>query len=113
MSIYKTCIRGCGRIFFMKNIFLFALLISVNLFAQEIKFQAEKMDIKDGGDTILAFFSNTLIPSKKINIKSNKANYNKKTEVIIFTFVSLIVLYSIKLQGFIIIVLFSITGIYF
>ena len=33
------------------------------------------------------------------------------TEVIIFTFVSLIVLYSIKLQGFIIIVLFSITGI--
>ena len=35
MSIYKTCIRGCGRIFFMKNIFLFALLISVNLFAQE------------------------------------------------------------------------------
>ena len=60
-------------------------ILSVNLFAQEIKFQAEKMDIKDGGDTILAFFSNTLIPSKKINIKSNKANYNKKTEVIIFT----------------------------
>ena len=49
-------------------------ILSVNLFAQEIKFQAEKMDINDGGDTILAFFSNTLIPSKKINIKSNKAN---------------------------------------
>lgn len=35
MCIYKTFLRGCGRIFFMKNIFLFTLLISVNLFAQE------------------------------------------------------------------------------
>ena len=35
MCIYKTFLRGCGRILFMKNIFLFTLLISVNLFAQE------------------------------------------------------------------------------
>ena len=35
MCIYRTFIRSCGRIFFMKNIFLFTLLISVNLFAQE------------------------------------------------------------------------------
>ena len=60
-------------------------ILSINLFAQEVKFQAEKMDITDGGDTILAFFSDTLIPNKEINIKSNKVNYNKKTEVIIFT----------------------------
>ena len=35
MYIYRTFIRSYGRIFFMKNIFLFTLLISVNLFAQE------------------------------------------------------------------------------
>ena len=35
MCTQKTFIRSYGRIFLMKNIFLFTLLISVNLFAQE------------------------------------------------------------------------------
>ena len=43
------------------------------------------MDIKDGGDTILAYFSETKIPDKKIDINSNKVNYNKKSENIIFS----------------------------
>ena len=38
------------------------------------------MDIKDGGDTIAAF-SNTLIPSKKINIKSIKQIITKKLKL--------------------------------
>ena len=60
-------------------------ILSVNLFSQEINFKAKKMDIKDGGDTILAYFSETKIPDKKIDINSNKVNYNKKSENIIFS----------------------------
>ena len=60
-------------------------ILSVNLFSQEINFKAKKMDIKDGGDTILAYFSKTEIPDKKIDIKSNKVNYNKNSEIIIFS----------------------------
>ena len=60
-------------------------ILSVNLFSQEINFKAKKMDIKDGGDTILAYFSETKIPDKKIDINSNKVNYNKKSETIIFS----------------------------
>ena len=61
------------------------LILSVDLFSQEINFKAKKMDIKDGGDTILAYFSKTKIPDKKIDIESNKVNYNKKSETIIFS----------------------------
>ena len=60
-------------------------ILSVNLFSKEINFKAKKMDIKDGGDTILAYFSETKIPDKKIDINSNKVNYNKKSENIIFS----------------------------
>ena len=60
-------------------------ILSVNLFSKEINFKAKKMDIKDGGDTILAYFSKTNIPDKKIDINSNKVNYNKKSETIIFS----------------------------
>ena len=60
-------------------------ILSVNLFSKEINFKAKKMDIKDDGDTILAYFSETKIPDKKIDINSNKVNYNKKSEIIIFS----------------------------
>ena len=50
-------------------------ILSVNLFAQEIKFQAEKMDIKDEGNLIIAYNSNTHIPKDNVNIISENVIY--------------------------------------
>ena len=56
-----------------------------NVYAQEISFQALEMDIKEEGNLIIAFNSETDIPSENLKIYSDKVQYNKKTDIIIFT----------------------------
>ena len=62
-----------------KNILI--LLINfffiTNAFSENIKFEAEKMDIEDNGNTIYAYNSNTFIKSENIIITSNKVKYDK------------------------------------
>jgi len=53
--------------------------------AEEVEFEASKLDIKDDGNIIFAYNSKTLIPSEKVKITSDKARYNKNTEIILFT----------------------------
>ena len=53
--------------------------------AEEVEFEASKLDIKDDGNIIIAYNSKTLIPSEKVKITSDKARYNKNTEIILFT----------------------------
>ena len=54
------------------------------LFADEIEFDANKMEIKDNGNLILAFDVELIIPGKNLSIKSNRATYNKINNIIIF-----------------------------
>ena len=65
-------------------LFLYNILIT-NVYAQEISFQAIEMDIKEDGNLIIAFNSETDIPSENLKIYSDKVQYNKKTDIIIFT----------------------------
>ena len=55
------------------------------LYSQEIKFNAEKMDIEDDGNIIIGYVSDTHIPKDNINIISNKVKLNKNKNLIIFT----------------------------
>ena len=43
------------------------------LYSEEIKFNSEKMDIKDEGNLIIAYNSNTHIPKDNVNIISENA----------------------------------------
>ena len=61
---------------------IFALINKSN--SDDIDFEASTMDIKDNGNLILAYNSKTLVPSKKIEIKSNEVKYYKKKNIIIF-----------------------------
>ena len=69
-----------------KNILI--LLINfffiTNAFSENIKFEAEKMDIEDNGNTIYAYNSNTFIKSENIIITSNKVKYDKIKDIITF-----------------------------
>ena len=47
-------------------------------FASEVEFDASKIDVKNNGNLILGYDSNTIIKSKKINIYSDKVEYDKK-----------------------------------
>ncbi len=69
---------------FIIFIFLFIILIP-KLLAQEVQFEASNMEIKDNGNTIFAYNSNTILPNKNINIKSKSVRYDKKKNIIIFT----------------------------
>ena len=40
------------------------------LFSQEIKFDAENIDVKENGNLIIGYNSNTNIPGENININS-------------------------------------------
>ena len=69
---------------------LFVLLIlfiafTNMLFSQEIKFDAEKIDVRENGNLMIGYNSNTNIPGENININSEKAEYNKNKSLLIFT----------------------------
>ena len=64
--------------------FLIFCLTSFNVFSQEIYFDSSNIDIKEDGNIIYAYNSNTDIPKKKLKIKSNKVEYIKSEKRIIF-----------------------------
>ncbi len=71
-----------------KNLIIFICLFFIliqKLFAEEVEFEASNMEIKDNGNIIFAYNSNTSIPSKNIYIKSKNVKYDKKKNIIIFT----------------------------
>ena len=59
--------------------------ICLKTFSQDIKFKAEKLDIENNGNNLTAINSETVIPEKNLEIKSEKVNYKKKEEILIFT----------------------------
>ncbi len=64
---------------------IFLIFASINKSnSDDIDFEASTMDIKDNGNLILAYNSKTLVPSKKLEIKSNEVKYYKKKNIIIF-----------------------------
>ena len=72
----------------IKNLIIFICLIFIlipELFAEEVEFEASNMEIKDNGNIVFAYNSNTSIPNKNIYIKSKNVKYDKKKNIIIFT----------------------------
>ena len=72
----------------IKNLIIFICLFFIlipRLFAEEVEFEASNMEIKDNGNIIFAYNSNTSIPNKNIYIKSKNVKYDKKKNIIIFT----------------------------
>ena len=67
-------------------IILFIIFCSFTkiLIADEVNFNAKKMEIEDNGNKVIAFISEANIPNKKINIKSDLANYLKKEQILNF-----------------------------
>jgi len=67
-------------------IFITVILITQISFSisQEVKFEAKKIDVTKNGNIIIAKETNTKIPSKKIEIYSDDALYNKNEEIINF-----------------------------
>ncbi len=73
---------------FIKKILLNFIIISFficNSYSEEIQIESENINVKDDGNLIYAINSNIFIPSKQIKIYSDKAEYNKKKNIIIFT----------------------------
>ncbi len=70
------------------NSFVIGILVycltSFNVFSQEIYFDSSNIDIKEDGNIIYAYNSNTNIPKKKLKIKSDKVEYIKNEEKLIF-----------------------------
>ena len=64
--------------------FFVFLSISFNAISEDIEFDASKINITDEGNLIEAVNSTTKIISKKIEIESDIAQYNKKEEIIEF-----------------------------
>ena len=52
-------------------------LIASKSISDDIEFEASKMEIEDGGNIIIAYDSSSYVKSEKIEIKSNKAKYDK------------------------------------
>ena len=71
------------NIFFL-GIIIFFLNCS-KIIAEEVIFNAEKINIEDNGNKINAINSETTIEKNNIKINSKRVNYNKKTNIIIFT----------------------------
>ncbi len=72
----------------IKNLIIFICLFFIliqKLFAEEVEFEASNMEIKDNGNIIFAYNSNTSIPNKNIYINSKNVKYDKKKNIIIFT----------------------------
>ena len=73
---------------FIKKIlinFIIILFFICNSYSEEIQIESENINVKDDGNLIYAINSNIFIPSKQIKIYSDKAEYNKKKNIIIFT----------------------------
>ena len=71
------------KILFIKfTVFFF--IISVSL-AEEIKFKADSMNLKNEGNLVIAYNSETILPKKKLTITSNKVEYDKKKDEVVFT----------------------------
>ena len=68
---------------FLKTLIIFFVVFKVH--SSEINFEAKKMDIKNDGDLILAYDSKTNIPESDLEIISNKVEYFKDKNFIIFT----------------------------
>ena len=66
------------------NTILIIFLIS-NALANEVKFDASKMDVTKNGKIIVAKETNTKIPAEKIEIYSDDALYNKTEEILNFS----------------------------
>ena len=62
----------------------FLFFTTSTLFSDEIEFEASNMDIKNDGNTILAYNSKTIILNENITITSKKAKYIKDKKIIIF-----------------------------
>ena len=68
---------------FIKTALIFFVL--VNSLIAEIEFESDKIDIKDDGNIILSYGTNLIIPSKKLEISSDKAKYIKNEKKVTFT----------------------------
>ncbi len=68
---------------FIKTALIFFVLI--NSLIAEIEFESDKIDIKDNGNIILSYGTNLIIPSKKLEISSDKAKYIKNEKIVTFT----------------------------
>ena len=62
----------------------FLFFTTSTLFSDEIEFEASNMDIKNDGNTIIAYNSKTIILNENITITSKKAKYIKDKKIIIF-----------------------------
>ena len=72
------------KIKFIILIILISFFLNKKTFASEVEFDASKIDVKSNGNLILGYNSNTFIKSKKINIYSDKVEYDKKKNILIF-----------------------------
>ena len=72
------------RISYLIIIFIIFCSFTKSLLADEVNFNAKKIEVEENGNKIIAFISETYIPKKKINIKSDIANYNKKEQILNF-----------------------------
>ena len=52
--------------------------------SEDIEFEASNMEIKDDGNIIFAFNSNTKVPAEEIEIDSDEVKYSKNTEIVEF-----------------------------
>ena len=71
----------------IKKLILFLVLISSITFiamSEDIEFEASNMEIKDDGNIIFAFNSNTKVPAEEIEIDSDEVKYFKNTEIVEF-----------------------------
>ncbi len=74
MTIKKLLIQTVILSFFFTNL---------NVLSDEIQFLSSNIKLKNDGALLQAYDSNTKIPSKKIEIKSDKANYFKPDKILI------------------------------
>ena len=72
------------RISYLIIIFFIFCSFTKILLADEVNFNEKKIEVEENGNKIIAFVSETYIPKKKINIKSDIANYNKKEQILNF-----------------------------
>ena len=68
----------------IRNIIII-IFISFNTLANEVQFEATNMDITSDGNLVTAYDSKILIPTKNIQVTSQKAEYYKKKNLITLT----------------------------
>ena len=70
--------------FFVKIFIIFFIFNNYSVSSNEINFLSSDINVQDNGNIILANDSETTIPKKNINIKSDKVEYYKKNKILIF-----------------------------